>query len=90
MGGHGGRGPWGGPRDWCMRLSDQRTSARNPRDMAGVPATTGSHGGRLVADAFKRQHMGTVVGHRGTGVPVGPRYTLIKGGLFHALPLRRL
>ena len=42
------------------------------------------------AGACKRQHMGTVVGHRGTGVPVGPRRTLTKGGLFHALPLQRL
>ena len=65
-------------------------TARDPLGMVGVPATAGGHGGRFVADACKRQHMGTVVGHRGMGVPVGPRRTLIKGGLFHALPLRRL
>ena len=88
-----------------MRRSDQRTSAkiggrcrhtgpvrkaRDTRGMAGVPTTAGGRGGRLVVDACKRQHMETVVGHRGTGVPVGPWGTLIKGGLFHALPLRRL
>ena len=45
--------------------------ARDPHCMAEVPATTGGRGGRLVANACKRQHMGTVAGHRGTGVPHG-------------------
>ena len=88
-----------------MRRSDRRTLARiggrgrhtgpvrkatDLRGMVGVPATAGGRGGRLVAGTCKHQHMGTGVGHRGMGVPVGPRRTLTKGGLFHALPLRRL
>ena len=91
----GGRGRRTGPvrKTGPATARDPRgipTTAGDPRGMAGFPATAGGHGGRLVADACKRQHMRTVVGHRGTGVPVGPRRTLIKGGLFHALPLRRL
>ena len=45
--------------------------AMDPRCMAEVPATERGRGGRLVAAACKRQHMGTVAGHRGTGVPRG-------------------
>ena len=44
------------------------------RCMAEVLAT----GGCLVADACKRWHMGTVVGHRGTGVPRGTAAHLYK------------
>ena len=47
------------------------TLARDPLCMAEVPATAGGRGGRLVADECKLRHMGTVVGHRGTGVPRG-------------------
>ena len=45
--------------------------ARGPRCMAEVPTTERGHGGRLVAAACKRRHMGTVAGRRGTDVPRG-------------------
>ena len=62
----GGRGRHTGP--FC---NAGPALVRDPRCMAEVPATAGGRGGRLVADACKRRHMGTVVGHRGTGVPHG-------------------
>ena len=40
---------------------------RGPRCMAEVPATERGRGGRLVAVACKRWHMGTVAGRRGNG-----------------------
>ena len=45
--------------------------ARDPRCMAEVTTTAGGRGARLVADACKRRHMGTVAGHRGTDVTRG-------------------
>ena len=42
------------------------------------PATTDGRGGHLVANACKRRHMGTVVGHRGKGVPRGTAVHLDK------------
>ena len=55
-----------------------RSVKRVPHCTAEVPATAGGRGGRLVDDACKRRHMGTVVGHRGTGVPRGTAVHLDK------------
>ena len=52
--------------------------ARDPRGMAEVPVTAGGRGGCIVADVCKRRHMGTVVGHRGTGAPRGTEAHLDK------------
>ena len=63
--------PVGRGRHTGLLCNTDPALARDPRCMAKVPATERGRGDRFVAAACKRQHMGTVAGHRGTGVPRG-------------------